>query len=282
MVTCRLLLMAKIRIGYSYNQEGPIERHFKDAGLNPVWDKGTPTKNNPEGKVLRIGKVDGMANDEIRLIKTRSSRVPKRVSEGVYDLGMVGTDILEDHMLPDIEVVGRFAHGRINEQGNSYLELVSTNGSGIRTLTDISPGTIVHTEVPHLTKKFLEENGIKTALYWNTQAKHEFKQRLIRAGRVGLELSPGGVAQDLQDDEVLALVTESGDTREYYGLRSIQKIMDIETLLIANGISLRDPEKSQLLESIIARLDESHVTRENEALTTTKESTVPSFLGKER
>lgn len=256
--------MALIRIGFSYNQEGPIEEHFRKAGLAPVWSRGVPTPRNPEGNVLRRGYIEGWGND-IELVKTRSSRVPKRVSEGVYDLGLVGTDIYDDHFLENTIIVGRFDHGRKNGHGNSYLELVTTEDSTISTVEDITPGTIVHTEVPHLTKKFLQERGHKTALYWNTQTKSRFKERLVRSGRVGLELSPGGVAQDLQPDEVLALVTESGDTRVDYKLKTITKICDINTLLIANEASLIDPEKARSLRFVIARLDESHVYKESES-----------------
>lgn len=254
--------MANIRIGYSYNQEEPIEEHLRSAGLVPVWVSGKPNERHPDGKKLRKGIVEG--HEDIELVKTRSSRIPKRVSEGVYDLGFVGTDVFQDHYLTNINIVSKYDHGRVTGKGSSYLELVACKESEIITISDLVPGTIVHTEVPHLTKKFLEEHGIKTALYWNTQEKEAFKQRLIRSGRVGLELSPGGVAQDLQSDEALALVTEFGDTREDYDLRTIAKICDIDTLLIANAASLLDPEKSQKLKWTIAQLDEAYVSKESE------------------
>lgn len=270
--------MAVIRIGFSYNQEGPIEEHFRKAGLTPVWLKGLPTSRYPQGNVLRKGLVEGWGKD-LELIKTRSSRIPKRVSEGVYDLGLVGTDIYDDHFLKNTTIVGRFDHGRKNGHGNSYLELVATRDSAVITVEDLTPGTIVHTEVPHLTKKFLQERGFKTALYWNTQQKSAFKERLVRSGRIGLELSPGGVAQDLQPDEVLALVTESGDTREDYGLRSIAKICDIDTLLIANKATLVDPEKVRSLRFIITSLDGSHIYGESEGPAILDEGFHPAMGG---
>lgn len=259
------LTVRAVTLGYPYGQEDTIEDHLLKAGVIPIWERGKPTEENPEGNVLKKGKIKDW---DLNVVKTRSSGVPRRVSEGVFDLGVVGTDVYLDHRLPNITIVSKYNHGRKKDAGNSFLELVACQESPINTIEDIIPGTIVYTDVPHLLKEFFNEHGIKTALYWKTVPKLEFKARLTRSQRVGIEITDGGVAQHLQPDEVLGLVTESGSTRDDNGLKHIAKVCDIEALLIANDLSLIDPEKERTIGRIIKSLDRVYLIGETEGLST--------------
>lgn len=271
--------MSKITLGYSYGQETPIEDHLAKAGLSPAWDRGKPTKGKPEGNLLRKGHIP---NFEIDVVKIRSSELPKRVSEGVFDVALVGTDVYMDHKLPNMRVVAKFDHGREIGQGNPYLELVAHPNSLINSIAEIPAGTVVMTERPHLTKDFLEKNGLKTVLYWNTRNKVDFKKRLKASNRVGIEIIDGGGPQQIQEDELLALVTESGQTREDYDLKQIAIICDIETLLIVNEQSYNDPEKTQEIKNFTHKMELSYRAVETEGASDPIESFLPRIGGRER
>lgn len=271
--------MAEITLGYSYGQEEPIEHHLEQAGYKPVWHRGKPTPKNPEGNILKIGEIEEFG---IRLIKIRSGKVPRRVSEGAFDLGFVGTDVFLDHELPNIKIASDFDHGRDKDEGSPYLELVAHANSPINSLKDITPGTIVMTERPHLTKQYLTERGFKTILYWNTRPKDEFKRRLVEAGKVGIEIIEGGGGQQIMEDELLALVTESGQTRIDYDLKHIAKICDIDTLLLVNNNSLLDPEKKDTIRDLVLRLDNVYRPIESEGIGYPTESLVSPRSRRER
>jgi len=271
--------MSKITLGYSYGQETPIEEHLLKAGLSPAWERGKPTKSMPEGNLLRKGQIP---NYEIGVVKIRSSELPKRVSEGVFDMALIGTDVYIDHKLPNMKIAANFDHGREIGQGSPYLELVAHPLSKIVSIGDTPPGTIVMTERPHLTKAFLEANGLKTILYWNTRNKLEFKKRLIESNRVGIEIIDGGGPQQIQEDELLALVTESGQTREDYNLRQIAKICDIETLLVVNEQSLEDPEKKKEITNFVRMMEAAYRSVESEGISGPRESIMPTMGQRER
>lgn len=271
--------MTEITLGYSYGQQDPIEDHFDKAGLELRWSRGKPNPKNPEGNILKVGEIDELG---IRLVKIRSSMVPRRVSEGVFDMGFVGTDVYLDHRLPNITIASNFDHGRDPEQGNSYYELVAHPNSQINNLADVIPGTIVLTERPHLTKQWLNEQGFKTIMYWNTRPKDEFRKRLVDIGRIGIEIIEGGGPQQIQEDELLALVTESGQTRIDYDLKQVAKICDIDTLLLVNDGSLFDPEKRLVIRALLGRLEKVYKPIETEGIGYPTESLVSPRSPRER
>ncbi len=261
-VHSKLLTMLKIVTAKS---QGSVENHLERAGWKPAWRVGEPTAKEPNGEALDDGIIAGKS---AQIARIRSAQIPWRVSVGAFDAGLVGTDCLLDHLYSNLEVHGGFAYGRGFNFTPAYLALFTKDQSELSSLKDFPPGTIVMTERPHLTQAFLEINDCPAEIFWGGEDNEfdRFHRKQEDLGKMSIKLIDGGGAQQLQDGELLALVNETGRRGRNYGLREIAKICDIETLLLVNSSSIKDPTKREGLKQLIRDLDRVAISQESEGV----------------
>lgn len=223
---------------------GTTRVHLASADWIPRFDHGLSTDEEWMGHELDRGVIES-TQDEI--IKIRSNEIPREVSWGYADIGLVGDDCLVGRFKKQIEILSRFTYGREWGSQQPRVEIVAHPDSTVFSLKEIRVGSIFKAEPQHipLIKEFLESNGYKV-LRESYNAGPEFHKRLIENGSVGISQIGGSVAV-LLDPELHfgVMVNESGRTVKDYHLRVITKVCDVETLLIANVTALTDEFKRE-------------------------------------
>jgi ATP phosphoribosyltransferase len=152
---------------------------------------------------------------------TRAADIPEFVADGAADLGLTGLDLIEE----------KEAHVKILEDlnfGKSKLVLASPEESNIKKLSDIKKGSIVATEFPQLTEKYLESNGIPVKI---------------------VELSGSTeIAPFIGVSDLIADLTSTGTTLKMNHLQMVDTILESSVHLIANPESYQ--EKKEKIEEI--------------------------------
>jgi ATP phosphoribosyltransferase len=150
---------------------------------------------------------------QISVMFTRAADIPEFVADGAADLGMTGLDLIEE----------KEAHVKILEDlnfGKSKLVLAAPEDSDIKKLSDIKEGSIVATEFPHLTEKYLESNGIPVKI---------------------VELSGSTeIAPFIGVSDIIADLTSTGTTLKMNHLQIVDTILESSVHLIANSESYQD------------------------------------------
>jgi ATP phosphoribosyltransferase len=162
-------------------------------------------------------------NFPLEVFFLRDDDIPEYVSDGVADIGIVGENVLYEKNKP-VEVVEELGFGKCrlsiaipkqDDYSEAYLQ-----------------GKRIATSYPVLTKKFLQEKGIKAEL-------HEI------SGSV--EIAPGiGLA------DVVCDLVSSGSTLFMNGLKEVETILKSQSVLIKNK-SLND-EAQKLLSKLLFRM----------------------------
>lgn len=252
-----------IKISIAKTQRSLIQL-LTAGGWEPQLKHGHPSLEDQEPLVDTLDKgVIPSYDAEINLL--RSMRIPERVSLGHSDLAMVGTDCLEETQFPRIVSLGVIPIGRTFIIQPS-LELWAHPESEVYHLENINDGAIVLTERPNFTSRvFTEDYGRRTEIQdHRVKDPLEFRTKVRKEGLIGITIIPGGGPQELEPDELLVIVNETGRTRVNYGMRKISTLCDIDTHIIANEDSLRDPEKKRLIEQFVEDIEGAHKAIEQE------------------
>ncbi|OPX57188.1 MAG: ATP phosphoribosyltransferase [Methanobacterium sp. PtaB.Bin024] len=160
-------------------------------------------------------------DQQINVMFTRAADIPEFVADGAADLGMTGLDLIEE----------KEVHVKILEDldfGKSKLVLAAPEDSDINQLSDIKEGSIVATEFPHLTEKYLKNNGIPVKI-------------VELSGST--EIAPFIGVSDLISD-----LTSTGTTLKMNHLKIIETILESSVHLIANPESYQ--KKKDKIEEI--------------------------------
>jgi ATP phosphoribosyltransferase len=158
---------------------------------------------------------------QISVMFTRAADIPEFVADGAADIGITGLDLIEE----------KEAHVKILEDlnfGKSKLVLAAPEESDIEKLSDIPEGSIVATEFPHLTEKYLQTNGIPVKI-------------VELSGST--EIAPFIGVSDLISD-----LTSTGTTLKMNHLKMVDTILESSVHLIANPESYQ--EKKEKIEEI--------------------------------
>jgi len=160
-------------------------------------------------------------DQQINVMFTRAADIPEFVADGAADLGMTGLDLIEE----------KEVHVKILEDldfGKSKLVLAAPENSDINQLSDVKEGSIVATEFPHLTEKYLKNNGIPVKI-------------VELSGST--EIAPFIGVSDLISD-----LTSTGTTLKMNHLKIIETILESSVHLIANPESYQ--KKKDKIEEI--------------------------------
>jgi ATP phosphoribosyltransferase len=187
---------------------------FEQAGLEV---RRTEREYNAKINDPRVGKVKIL----------RPQEIPSYVAKGYFDLGISGTDWIQESKA-DVVTVTELNYGK---QGPGKVKLVVAvpDGDGITSARDIKPNSRIATEYPELTRSFFERLGIQVDVqysYGATEAK----------------------VPELTD--VVVDLTETGSTLRKNGLKIVDVMMESTSELIANKKSWADPEKREDIQAV--------------------------------
>lgn len=160
-------------------------------------------------------------HDQISVMFTRAADIPEFVADGAADLGMTGLDLIEEKEA-NVKILEDLNFGR------SKLVLAAPEESDIGKLSDIVEGSVVATEFPHLTRKYLQTNGIPVKI---------------------VELSGSTeIAPFIGVSDLIADLTSTGTTLKMNHLKMVDTILESSVRLIANPKSYK--EKNEKIEEI--------------------------------
>ncbi len=160
-------------------------------------------------------------DEEISVMFTRAADIPEFVADGAADLGMTGLDLIEENSA-SVEVLEDLNFG------SAKLVLAVPEDSSIEKILDIVDGAVVATEFPHLTERYLKNNGIGAKI---------------------VELSGSTeIAPFIGVADIIADLTSTGTTLKMNHLKIIDTILESSIKLIANKKSYK--ENTEKIEAI--------------------------------
>jgi len=160
-------------------------------------------------------------DEDIGVMFTRAADIPEFVADGAADLGMTGMDLILEKE-SDVEILEDLNFGR------AKLVLAAPEDSKINKITDLEQGSMVATEFPVLTKKYLKDKGIDVKI---------------------VELSGSTeIAPFIGVADVIVDLTSTGTTLKMNHLNVIDTILDSSVKLIANKKSYQD--KKEKIEAV--------------------------------
>lgn len=204
-------------------------------------------------------------NSSDLVIRLRSFDIPVVVGDSC-DVGLCGSDVLEERSLAfglNLEILERFSYGRIFGTC-PRLELVSPKENGIKNPKEFATGTMILTEHPNITKKFLENSGLKVSILGENSAvailPSQFRAWCTKEGKVGIQVVHGRIPALVSLGAGFGvMVNETGTTISANELKVIAKIADIEMLLVADKQALGDRKKCQEIRRLQQELREAYI-----------------------
>jgi ATP phosphoribosyltransferase len=190
--------------------KGSLEKATIELFHNAGWKINTSARNY-------FPSIDDV---EISCSLVRAQEMARYVQNGVLDIGLTGLDwILENDA--DVEIVADLIYSKASIQKARWVVAVP-GGSGINRLEDLK-GKTISTELVNFTRRYFNERmiDVEVEFSWGaTEAK---------------------VAEGLVD--AIVEVTESGTTIRAHGLKIIHTLLETNTKLIANRLSMKDEWK---------------------------------------
>jgi len=173
--------------------------------------------------------VDDPRIDEVHIL--RPQEIPTYVAEGLFDLGVTGRDWVEETGA-DVVSLGELRYSKATAEPIKVVLAVSGD-SPVQRVEDLPQGCRISTEYPGLTRRFLAERGLQADVRFSfgaTEAK----------------------IPDIAD--AVVEITETGRALRAAGLRVIDTLMLSYTELIANPVSVADPEKLRAMGQLLVLL----------------------------
>lgn len=182
----------------------------------------------------RDGQLKVMTSDyPAELLFLRNSDIPQYVADGVVDLGIVGSNLLEEDETP-VEVIQSLNFSKCR------LSFAVPKTSEIQTLEDLQ-GKRIATSYPNSVQKFLQQNGIIAEIH-------------TISGSV--EIAPS-----LNLADAVADIVSTGNTLFQNNLREVFPFLYSEAVLI-KGANF-DTEKQLLLDQLLFRIQSVLAGNEN-------------------
>jgi ATP phosphoribosyltransferase len=161
----------------------------------------------------------------------RPQEIPIYVAEGLFDLGVTGRDWVEETGA-DVVSLGELQYSKVSTDPVKVV-LAVAGDSLVQKVEDLPAGCRVSTEYPQLTKRFLAERGVEAEVRFSfgaTEAK----------------------IPDIAD--AVVEITETGRALRAAGLRVVETLLLSYTELIANPVSVADPEKLRAMGQLLVLL----------------------------
>lgn len=169
-------------------------------------------------------------DDEIECMLIRAQEMARYVEDNVLDAGLTGKDWVLENEAKVMEVADLvYAKQTL---GKVRWVLAVPENSSIRGVKDLE-GKIIATELVQVTRRYLEQHGVK--------AKVEFSWGAT-------EVKPPVLA------DAIVEVTETGSSLRANGLRIVETVIESNTKFIASPEAWADPEKRRKMETLVMLL----------------------------
>lgn len=199
-------------------QEGSLEL-LKECGLKVDYREGQ----------LKVTTSDYPAE----LLFLRNSDIPQYVADGVVDLGIVGSNLLEEEATP-VEIIQALNFSKCR------VSFAVPKTSDIQTAQDLQ-GKRIATSYPNSVRKYLQKEGVEADIH-------------TISGSV--EIAPS-----LNLADAIADIVSTGNTLFQNNLREVFAFLYSEAVLI-KGMNF-DPEKQPLLDQLVFRIQSVLAANEN-------------------
>ncbi|QFG25878.1 ATP phosphoribosyltransferase [Actinomadura sp. WMMB 499] len=169
--------------------------------------------------------IDDPRIDRVRVL--RPQEIPTYLEQGLFDLGITGRDWITE---TDSEVVslGELKYSKATSNPVRVIMAVPEDAPW-KSVSDLPEGVRISTEFPAMTKRFLEQHGVKAKVvpsYGATEAK----------------------VPDIVD--AIVDLTETGSSLRKNGLRILDTLLTSYTELVANREAYEDAEKRAAMEDV--------------------------------
>jgi ATP phosphoribosyltransferase len=160
----------------------------------------------------------------------RPQEMSRYVERGVLDAAITGLDWTEENG-SDVEVVERLVYAKQTARPVRWV-LAVPEESGIRSVKDLA-GKTISTEVVHLTRKYLEKNGVEARVEFSHGATEVKVPHLADA---------------------IVEITETGSSLRANRLRIVETIQESVTVVIANRAAYADAWKREKIDALCLML----------------------------
>jgi len=163
--------------------------------------------------------------ERVRIL--RPQEIPAYVERGLFDLGITGRDLIAEAGA-EVVSLGELQYSKVTSNPASIVLAVPQDAPW-RTVTDLPDGIRISTEYPELTRRFLDEHGVKAVVirsFGATEAK----------------------VPDIVD--AIVDLTETGSSLRKNGLRILDTLLTSYTELITNSAAYANAEKRAAMEDV--------------------------------
>ena len=169
--------------------------------------------------------IDHPGIDRVRFL--RPQEIPEYVEEGLFDLGITGRDWITETD-SDVVSLGELQYSKATSNPVRVVLAVPREAPW-QTAADLPEGIRISTEFPMLTKRYLEQHGVKAVVvpsYGATEAK----------------------VPDIVD--AIVDLTETGSSLRKNGLRILDTLLTSYTELVANRAAYEDAGKRAVMDDV--------------------------------
>jgi ATP phosphoribosyltransferase len=169
--------------------------------------------------------IDDPRIDRVKFL--RPQEIPSYVAEGLFDFGITGRDWITETGA-NVTSLGELQYSKATSSPVRVVLAVPATAPW-QSVRDLPDGLRISTEFPELTRRFLDEAGIKAAVipsYGATEAK----------------------VPDIVD--AIVDLTETGSSLRRNGLRILETLLTSYTELVANPAAHEDQVKRSAMEDI--------------------------------
>jgi ATP phosphoribosyltransferase len=169
--------------------------------------------------------IDDPRIDRVRFL--RPQEIPSYIERALFDLGITGRDWITETGA-DVASLGELKYSKATADPVRVV-LAVPEGAPWRSVTDLPDGVRISTELPALTGRYLEANGVKAMV-----------------------IPSHGATEAKVPDIVDAIVdlTETGSSLRRNGLRILDTLLTSYTELVANTDAYADAGKRAAMEDI--------------------------------
>ncbi len=198
-----------------------------------------------------------MLHYRIRPHDNVDARLPLQVSEGLHDIGITGTDWIQETGA-DVRILAALEYGRVRvilaipktwEKITSLSELLETfwkEGKTLRISTEYLNTTVRYVKANEVYRKHFGDAEPFTITPWWRKGINS---------KVSIFLSFGATeAKPPENADAIVDIIETGTTLEQNDLKIIGTVFTSEATFIANKQSLKDREKKEKIYDILSLL----------------------------
>jgi len=170
--------------------------------------------------------IDDPRVDRVRFL--RPQEIPIYIQQGLFDLGIVGRDWIEETG-SEVVSLGTLQYGKATTSRPVRIVLAVPQAHPAESVGELPAGVRVSTELPELTRRYFAEAGVEAVI-----------------------IPSAGATEAKVPDIVDAIVdlTETGSSLRKAGLKIIGTVLTSDTELVANKVAYSDPAKRAAMEDI--------------------------------